>query len=69
MRIVRGKVVGGRIVVEGLPLNEGSTVTVIVTDEHAFTLNARDEADLLQAITEADQGGMTDGNDVINNIS
>ena len=50
MRITKGKVVDGRGIVEGDPLDEGSTVTVLVSDEDSFTLDAEDEAALLQAI-------------------
>lgn len=60
---------GGRIVVEGDPLDEGSTVTVLVTDESAFTLNVENEKALLQATSEADRDDLIDGDDVINNIS
>ena len=69
MRITKGKVVDGQIIVEGDPLNEGSTVTILVSDETTFTLNAEDEAALLQAIAEADQNGLISGEDVIKKIS
>ena len=69
MRITKGKVVGGQIVVEGDPLDEGSTVTILVSDERAFTLNSEDETALLQAIAEADRGDLVDGDDVINKIA
>jgi len=69
MRITKGKVVGGQVVVEGDPLDEGSTVTVLVSDEKTFTLNPEDETALLQAIAEADRGDLIDGDDVINKIS
>ena len=60
---------GGQVIVEGDPLDQGSTVTVLVSDEHTFTLNAEDEAALLQAIAEADRDDLADGNEVIKNIS
>ncbi len=69
MRISKGKVVGGQVIVDGDPLDEGSTVTVLVSDEHTFTLNAEDEAALLQAIAEADRDDLLDGDDVIKKIS
>ena len=69
MRISKGKVVGGQVIVEGDPLDEGATVTVLVSDEHSFTLNAEDETALLQAIAEADRGDLLDGDDLIKNIS
>jgi len=69
MRITKGKVVGGHVIVEGESLDEGSTVTVLISDERTFTLDVEDEAALLQAITEADRGDLVDGDDVIQQIS
>ena len=57
------------MIVEGDPLDEGSTVTVLISDERTFTLSAEDEAALLQAISEADRDDLIDGDDVIKNIS
>jgi|TARA_B110000196_G_scaffold231368_1_gene199841 hypothetical protein len=69
MRITKGKVVGGQVVVEGDPISEGSTVTILVSDEITFTLNAEDEADLLQAIADAEQEDLVSGENVIKKIS
>ena len=69
MRITKGKVFGGHVIVEGDPLDEGSTVTVLISDERTFTLSAEDEAALLQAISEADRDDLINGDDVIKNIS
>ena len=40
MRITKGKVVDGQVIVEGDPLNEGSTVTILVSDETTYTLHS-----------------------------
>jgi hypothetical protein len=69
MRITKGKVLDGQVIVEGDPLNEGSTVTILVSDETTFRLNAEDEAALLQAIGEANQNDLVSGEDVIKKIS
>ena len=69
MRITKGKVVGGRVIVEGDALDEGSTVTVLVSDEDSFTLDAEDEAALLQAIAEGDRNDVVDGDELIGKIS
>jgi hypothetical protein len=69
MRITRGKVVGGHVIVDGDPLEEGSTVTVLISDESSFTLSDEEEAALLQAIAEADSDDLVDGDDVIRSIS
>jgi hypothetical protein len=57
MKIITGKIVDGRIVVEGTPFDEGSTVTVIVgDDDESFELSAGQESALLLALEEAEQG-------------
>ena len=65
MRITKGKVVGGRIMVEGEPLTEGADVTVLCADEPVFELSAADGAALLQAIAEADRGETLDAGQVL----
>jgi hypothetical protein len=57
MRIVSGKVVDGKVVVEGESLDEGALVTVVAPeDEEAFELSAADEAALLASIAQAERG-------------
>ena len=57
MKIATGKVVGGRVVVDGEPLEEGASVTVLARDgENGFTLSPGEEAELLLSIAEADRG-------------
>lgn len=68
MRITKGKVIGGHVVVEGESLREGSTVTVLVPDERTFTLSDEDEAALLEAIAEADSGDLFDAEDVLKQL-
>lgn len=68
MRITKGKVIGGQIVVQGESLREGSTVTILVPDERTFTLSAEEEAALLEAIAEADRGELLDAEDVFQQL-
>ena len=68
MRITKGKVIGGQIVVEGESLSEGTVVTVLVSDEPTFTLSNEEEAALLEAIAEADRGEILDAKDVLNRL-
>ncbi|MEK7406135.1 MAG: hypothetical protein AAB225_13600 [Acidobacteriota bacterium] len=68
MRITKGKVVGGRIIVEGEPLTEGADVTVLCADEPVFELSAADEAALLEASAEADRGETLDANQVLSQL-
>ncbi len=65
MRITKGKVAEGRIIVEGEPLTEGADVIVLCADEPSFELSAEDEAALLQAMAEGDRGETLDAAEVL----
>jgi hypothetical protein len=66
MRIATGKVVAGKVVVDGLPLEEGATVTVIAPENaESFELSSADEAALLAAIAEADSGDLVDADEIL----
>jgi len=55
MQLATGTVVNGKVVVEGLDLPEGTTVTILTRDgTPAVKLSPEDEAELLQALDEAD---------------
>ena len=58
-----GKVVDGKVVVEGEPLPEGKTVGVLISenDSGGFELSPEDEAELLDRIKRADDGDVVDG--------
>ena len=69
MRVVSGKVVDGKVVVEGDPLEEGAMVTVLAQeDEEDFELTAEQEALLFKAIEEADQGDFIDGDQLLKEL-
>jgi len=56
MQIASGTIVGGKVVVEGLTLPEGTVVTVLARgDEAAVRLPPQQEAELLDAVDEADR--------------
>ena len=59
---------GGQIVVEGEPLKEGSTVTILCLEERTFRLSEADESALLAAIAEADRGEALDADDVLSQL-
>jgi hypothetical protein len=66
MRISSGKVVSGRIVVEGEPLPDGTTVTVLAREaEESFELDAVAEAELLLSLAEADRGELIPAEEVL----
>ena len=57
MQVATGTVVGGKVVVEGLDLVEGETVMVLTQEaEEEVLLSPAQEAELLEAIAEADRG-------------
>jgi hypothetical protein len=69
MRIATGKVVDGRVVVEGAALDEGTTVTVIAReDDESFLLSPEQEAELLEAIGEAERGEVIGGEDLLKRL-
>ncbi|MGP1676456.1 MAG: hypothetical protein ACTS6J_04785 [Burkholderiales bacterium] len=57
MQLAAGTVAGGKVVIEGLDLAEGETVTVLTQEsEQEVHLSAEEEAELLEATAEADRG-------------
>jgi len=69
MRIATGKVVDGRIVVEGVVLEEDATVTVLSHEnDESFELSPEQEAKLLVAIGEADRGEVITGDELLENL-
>lgn len=57
MRVATGRIVEGKVVVEGEPWAEGSVVTVVARDdEQTFEVSAEEERALLEAIAQADRG-------------
>ncbi len=69
MKIVTGKVVAGRIVVEGEPLEEGARVTVLAPErDETFVLDSQAEAALLGAIAEADRGETISGEELLSRL-
>ena len=57
MKVATGKIVDGKVVIEGVTFEEGTSVTVLArNDESGFTLSPEEEAELLLSITEADLG-------------
>ncbi len=69
MRVTSGKVVSGKIIVEGDPLPEGSLVTVLATDEdETFELDAATEAALAESIAQADRGQVLSAEQVLRSL-
>jgi hypothetical protein len=69
MKIATGKVVGGKVVVDGVALDEGASVTVLARDdESGFTLSDEEEAELLLSIAEADRGETISAEEVLKKL-
>jgi len=57
MKVATGRVVGGKVILEGEPLAEGSVVTVVAReDDETFEVSPEEERALLEAIAQADRG-------------
>jgi hypothetical protein len=58
VKVTTGKIVEGKVVLEGEPLAEGAVVTVLARDDESetFDVSPEEERALLAAIAEADQG-------------
>jgi len=66
MRIASGKVVSGKVVMDGAPFEEGAEVTVIAPENaDTFELSPEDEAELLARLAEADRGKFVEGDEVL----
>lgn len=69
MRVATGKVIGGKVVVDGAPLTEGATVTVLARDEgESFDVSPEQESALLAAIAEAEGGETIPGGQLLESL-
>jgi hypothetical protein len=57
MKVTTGKVLEGKVVLEGEPLAEGAVVTVVaMDDDESFDVSPEEERELLDAMAQADRG-------------
>jgi hypothetical protein len=70
MRVIPGRVEGGKIIPESdVPLSEGTTVTVIIdSPEESFSLPSKQEAQLLDAIDDVDRGEVIHARDLLSRL-
>jgi predicted transcriptional regulator len=69
MVITSGRVVAGKIVVEGEPLPEGAVVTILSREgDETFELDASMEAELLESLAEAERGETVSADEVLENL-
>jgi hypothetical protein len=65
MKVATGRVVEGKVVLEGEPWAEGSVVTVVARDdEETFDVSPEEERALLEAIAQADRGQVVSWEDL-----
>ena len=66
MKVATGKVVGGKVVLEGVSLEEGTPVMVLARDDDgSFELTPEQETELLLSIAEADRGETVSAEEVL----
>ena len=69
MRVATGKVIDGRVVVEGAAFDEGAVVTILARDDdETFDLSPEQEAELLIAIAEAERGEVIPADQLLKNL-
>ena len=67
MRVITGRVVDGKIEVEG-DLQEGTAVAILAADEGGFHLNAEEEEELVVALEEIRRGNFVDGRELLREL-
>lgn len=66
MLIATGTVIDGKVVVDGVSLNDGETVTVLVRDAgQPVQLTADEAAELLAAADDAERGATISAEDLL----
>lgn len=69
MRMARGTVVSGKVVIEGDALPEGASVTVLAPEgDESFELGPTEEEALLAAMAEADRGEVVSADEVVRGL-
>ena len=69
MQVTTGTVVGGKVVVDGEPLVEGSIVTVVSREVDApFVLTTQDEEELLAAMAEISRGEFVPAEELLESL-
>jgi hypothetical protein len=67
MKVITGRVVEGRIEVEG-DLPEGTAVAVLAADEGGFQLSSSEEDELVEALAAIRSGAYVDGHSLLREI-
>ena len=66
MKVATGKIVGGKVVLDGADFAEGATVTVLAREnDESFEASPELESALLQAIDEVRRGDAVSGESLL----
>lgn len=69
MQLTTGTVVGGRIVIEGDPLPDGTVVTILARESgETFVVPPELEAELLESIAEAERGEFISADELLRRL-
>ena len=69
MQVAIGTVIDGKIVVEGVPLAEGTVVAVVSRGaDEPFSLSREDEDELAAAIAEVERGEFVTSEDLLESL-
>ena len=69
MQLATGTVVGGKVIIEGDPLPEGTVVTILAREsDETFEVPPELEAELLESIAEADRGETLSADEVLQRL-
>lgn len=69
MKVATGRVIGGKVIVEGAALAEGTSVTVLVREnDETFEVTPDQEGELLRALSEADRGDLISSDQLLRNL-
>jgi hypothetical protein len=70
MRIALGKVVSGKVVVEGEPLDDGTEVVILarVADDEGSEVTAEQKSALLKSLDQAKRGELVDAAEVLRRL-
>ncbi len=69
MQLATGRVVGGKVVVEGDPLPEGAVVTILAREaDETFEVPPELEAELSESIAQAERGEMIPADEVLERL-
>jgi len=67
MKVITGRVVGGKIEVE-TDLQEGTPVAILAAGDTGFRLNAEEEEELVVALEEIHAGNYEDGHELLREL-